>query len=188
MSHRPALFLDRDGIINDDSGYTHRIEEFVFRDGIFDLCEAGQSRGMALVVVTNQAGIGRGYYTEDDFRSLTEWMLARFAERGIHFTTVEHCPDHPTHGLGTYRRENPRRKPGPGMILDAAAAHRLDLARSVMVGDHAADMQAAAAAGVGTRILLAATPAEAAAAPPGTLVLPNGALRQAARLIAALPA
>lgn len=188
MTGRPALFLDRDGVINhDDAGYTHRIADFRFRDGIFDLCQAAQAREMALVVVTNQAGIGRGYYTEDDFQALTVWMLARFAEQGIRFTAVEHCPDHPQHGIGAYRRENPRRKPGPGMILDASAAHGLDAARSVMVGDRASDMQAALAAGVGTRILLAATPAEAAAAPPGTILLPDGALREAARILDALP-
>lgn len=187
MTLRPALFLDRDGVINhDDEGYTHTVAAFRFRDGIFDLCDAAQARGMALVVVTNQAGIGRGYYTEAEFQTLTAWMLARFAERGIRFAAVEHCPDHPQHGIGAYRRDTPRRKPGPGMILDASAAHGLDRARSVMVGDRASDMQAALAAGVGTRILLAATPAEAAAAPPGTILLPDGALREAARIIAAL--
>ena len=188
MTGRAALFLDRDGVINHDgAGYTHRIEEFVFRDGIFDLCTVAQACGMALVVVTNQAGIGRGYYTEADFQALTAWMLARFAEQDIRFAAVEHCPDHPVHGIGPYRRENPRRKPGPGMILDASAAHGLDPARSVMVGDRATDMHAALTAGVGTRILLAASPQEAAAAPAGTIVLPDGALREAARIIAALP-
>ncbi|MBL6457596.1 HAD family hydrolase [Belnapia sp. T6] len=187
MSGRPALFLDRDGVINHDAGYTHRIADFAFRDGIFDLCSAAQARGMALVVVTNQAGIGRGLYTEADFGVLTEWMLARFAERGIAITGVEHCPHHPAAGIGAYRRDCPRRKPGPGMILDASAAHGLDPARSVMVGDKASDMQAAQAAGIGTRILLTDAPEEAAAAPPGTLVLPDGALREAAAIVAALP-
>ncbi len=180
---RPALFLDRDGVINHDTGYTHRIEDFRFRDGIFDLCRTAQARGFALVVVTNQAGIGRGYYTPAQFETLTAWMLARFAEQGIRFTAVEHCPDHPTAGIGPYRRESPRRKPGPGMILDAAAAHGLDLPRSVMIGDRASDMQAAAAAGVGTRILLTSTPEEATATPPGTAVLPDGALEAALQVL-----
>jgi len=188
MTLRPALFLDRDGVINqDDEGHTHQVSAFRFRDGIFDLCDAAQARGMALVVVTNQAGIGRGYYTEADFQMLTTWMLARFAERGIRFTAVEHCSDHPQHGIGAFRRENPRRKPGPGMILDASLAHGLDPARSAMVGDRASDMQAALAAGIRTRILLAATSQEAAAAPPGTHLLPYDALRDAARIVAALP-
>lgn len=182
---RAALFLDRDGVINhDDAGYTHRIEDFRFRDGIFELCHAAQARDMALVVITNQAGIGRGYYTEADFHRLTQWMTEQFAAQGIHLTDVEYCPDHPQHGIGPYRRENPRRKPGGGMILDAAARHDLDPARSVMIGDRASDMQAAVAAGVATKILLAASPAEASAAPPGTIVLSDGALRAAAEIIA----
>ncbi|MCA3359143.1 MAG: HAD family hydrolase [Roseomonas sp.] len=187
MTGRPALFLDRDGIINHDgAGYTHKIEDFVFRDGIFNLCQMAQARGLALVVVTNQAGIGRGYYSEADFQSLTAWMLARFAEQDIHFTAVEYCPDHPEHGIGPYRRENPRRKPGPGMILDASARHGLDTASSVMIGDRASDMLAALAAGVGTRLLLT-NDAEAKSAPPGTIILPDGALAEAAEIILALP-
>jgi D-glycero-D-manno-heptose 1,7-bisphosphate phosphatase len=187
MTRRPALFLDRDGVINHDDGYTHRIEEFRFKDGIFELCARAQALGYALVVVTNQAGIGRGYYSEADFQRLTAWMLERFAERGIRFAGVEHCPDHPTHGLGAHRRENPRRKPGPGMLLDAAAAHGLDLARSAMIGDRVSDMQAALAAGVPTRILLCDDAAEVAAAPPGTHVLPEGALEAAAALLEPMP-
>jgi len=187
MKGRPALFLDRDGIINHDgAGYTHKIEDFVFRDGIFNLCRLAQALGMALVVVTNQAGIGRGYYSEADFQSLTAWMLARFAEHDIQFASVEHCPDHPVHGIGPYQRENPRRKPGPGMILDASARYGLDRENSVMIGDRVSDMLAALAAGVGTRILLAEG-AEAAAAPSGTIILPDGALAEAAEIILALP-
>jgi D-glycero-D-manno-heptose 1,7-bisphosphate phosphatase len=166
-----ALFLDRDGVINEDTGYVHRPDQFVFRDGIFDLCRAAQARGFALVVVTNQAGIGRGHYTEADFHALTAWMLDRFAAEGVRFTGVEFCPDHPVHGIGPYRRDNPRRKPGPGMILDACRAHGLDPAASVMLGDRATDMQAALAAGVGTRLLLPADAAETEAAPQGTVVL-----------------
>ncbi len=182
MSGRAALFLDRDGIVNLDTGYVHRPADFVFRPGIFALCAAAQARGLALVIVTNQAGIGRGYYTEAEFRALTAWMLARFAARGIGFDAVEHCPDHPTHGIGAYRRETPRRKPGPGMILDAAAALGLDPARSALLGDRATDMQAARAAGVATRLLLPADAAERAAAPEGTILL-----RELAAAIAYLP-
>lgn len=182
---RPALFLDRDGIINLDTGYVHRIEEFHFRAGIFELCATAQDLGFALVVVTNQAGIGRGYYTEADFHALTAWMLERFADRGIRFAGVEFCPDHPVHGIGPYRRENPRRKPGPGMILHACAAHGLDPARSTIIGDRATDMQAGLAAGLGRLILLPAEPIEAAVAPEGTVVLHDASLSAAIPLIEA---
>lgn len=184
MTGQPALFLDRDGVINHDGGYVHRIEDFQFRDGIFDLCAAAQARGYALVVVTNQAGIGRGYYTEDDFHQLTDWMLVRFRDHGIAFTGVEFCPDHPVHGIGRYRRDNPRRKPGPGMILDACARHGLDPALSLMLGDRATDMQAGQSAGVGTLLLLPASAAEVAGAPLGTVVLSSCGLRGAISYVA----
>lgn len=166
MSGRRALFLDRDGVVNEDLGYVHRIEDFHFRPGIFELCRAARTRGMALVVVTNQSGIGRGMYSEEDFAALTAWMCARFTAEGAPLDRVEHCPD-----VAPSRR----RKPGPGMILDAAAALGLDLAGSVMVGDRASDMAAAEAAGVGTRLLLPRDAAEALAPDFGTVIFPTDA-------------
>jgi D-glycero-D-manno-heptose 1,7-bisphosphate phosphatase len=91
MSGRQALFLDRDGIINEDRGYVYRVDDFAFMPGIFDLCRRAQSLGLALVVVTNQAGIGRGYYTEEDFHVLSQWMGDRFADQGINIDAVEFC-------------------------------------------------------------------------------------------------
>lgn len=149
-----ALFLDRDGVINADNRYVWRIEDFVFLPGIFELCSTGQRVGLVPVVVTNQAGIGRGYYTEQDFRILTEWMLAEFRARGIGIDHVYHCPYHPTEGLGEYRRESPDRKPNPGMILRAKADLHLDLSQSVLVGDKDSDIAAGHAAGVGYNIKL----------------------------------
>jgi D-glycero-D-manno-heptose 1,7-bisphosphate phosphatase len=151
---RRALFLDRDGVINVDSGYTHRIEDFVFVPGIFELAARGHALGMALVVVTNQAGIGRGLYTEDDFQHLTLWMRERFAERGSPLAAVYHCPFHPEAGVGAYRRESEFRKPNPGMLLQARSELGLDLARSAIVGDKPSDIEAGRRAGVGLRILL----------------------------------
>jgi D-glycero-D-manno-heptose 1,7-bisphosphate phosphatase len=170
---RRALFLDRDGIVNIDHGYVHRCDDVTFVDGIFALCRTAVARGLLPVIVTNQSGIGRGLYSEADFHRLMGWMRAEFARHGAPIHAVEFCPDHPEHGLGAYRRASPRRKPGPGMLLDAAAAHRLDLAASVMVGDKASDAEAAFRAGVGTRILVSTDAAEAARAPAGTLVLPS---------------
>ncbi len=149
---RRALFLDRDGVINHDSGYTSTIAQFSFIDGIFELAREAVRRGYLLIVVTNQAGIGRGFYTEQEFKVLTDWMCERFREQDAPITDVFHCPFHPEHGIGQYRRESEDRKPNPGMLLKAASKHGIDLARSAMVGDKETDMQAACNAGVPMRI------------------------------------
>ncbi|MBL6081551.1 HAD family hydrolase [Belnapia sp. T18] len=170
---RRALFLDRDGIVNIDHGYVHRPDQVAFVPGIFALCREAAARGLLLVVATNQSGIGRGLYTEDNFHALMRWMGERFDHEGAPLHAVEYCPDHPQHGIGRYRRETPRRKPGPGMLLDAASAHGIALGASLMLGDKASDMQAALAVGIGTRILASEDAAEVAKAPAGTLVLPS---------------
>lgn len=178
---RRALFLDRDGVINRDDGYVHRPEAFIFLPGIFELGAAARDAGLEIHVVTNQSGIGRGYYTEAEFAALSAWMCDRFAEQGVVIARVHHCPFHPQHGVGEYCLDSPRRKPAPGMILDAAAEHGLDLPGSVMVGDKATDMQAALAAGLGRRILLSTDPTEIAQAPAGSEAIAT--LAEAARLI-----
>ena len=149
-----ALFLDRDGVINADRHYVHRIEDFEFVPGIFELCSTAAELGYRLVVATNQAGIGRGLYTEADFQRLTEWMLDVFGQRGIRIARVYHCPDHPTAGIGVHRRDSFDRKPNPGMLLRAQADLGLDLRRSVFVGDKDSDMAAGRAAGVGQLVKL----------------------------------
>ncbi len=146
-----ALFLDRDGVINYDAGYTSSVENFRFIEGIFDLCRAAKRLGYLLIVVTNQAGIGRGYYSEQDFLTLTEWMRERFEAEGAPITDVFHCPYHPENGVGHYKRDSFDRKPNPGMLLRAAEKHGLDLGRSIMIGDKDSDMRAASKAGVGVR-------------------------------------
>jgi D-glycero-D-manno-heptose 1,7-bisphosphate phosphatase len=154
MAGQRALFLDRDGVINLDTGYLHRAEECVFVDGIFELAAAFAARGFRLVVATNQSGIGRGYYGEAEFAALMDWMRGEFARRGTEIAAVYHCPDHPTEGVGAYRRDNPWRKPAPGMMLAAARDLGLDLAASWAIGDKPSDIEAARAAGVGTILLL----------------------------------
>jgi D-glycero-D-manno-heptose 1,7-bisphosphate phosphatase len=149
-----ALFLDRDGVINVEKNYVWRIEDFEFTPGIFDLCAIAQRNGLVPIVVTNQAGIGRGYYTERDFQRLTEWMLDRFTEQGIRIGRVYHCPFHPAEGIGAYRCESYDRKPNPGMILRAKAEFQLDLSASVLVGDKESDIAAGRAAGVGYNLKL----------------------------------
>ena len=159
-----ALFLDRDGVINVDRNYVHRVEDFEFVPGIFDLCAAAAERGFLIVVVTNQAGIGRGLYTEADFQRLTSWMVGTFRQRGIDIARVYHCPYHPTAGVGEYRRESFDRKPNPGMLLKARDELNLDLAASVLIGDKDSDIAAGLAAGVGHLLKLVPGAAATAAA------------------------
>lgn len=159
-----AFFLDRDGVINVDRGYVWRIGEFEFLPGIFSLCRTAQDVGLVPIVVTNQAGIGRGYYSEHEFQMLTEWMLTEFCARGIRIGHVYHCPYHPEAGLGEYRRESFDRKPNPGMILRAKEDFGLDLPRSVLVGDKDSDVAAGRAAGVGFNIKLGHEPQAGSAA------------------------
>ncbi len=154
---RPALFLDRDGVINREIGYLYRREEVQWVEGIFALSRAAVDMGYRLVVVTNQAGIARGFYTTEDFLFLMDWMREQFAAQGAPLAAVYHCPYHPEHGLGEWRREHEDRKPGPGMLLHAAQDLHLDLRRSVMVGDRCSDIEAAQAAGVGQAFLLQGT-------------------------------
>ena len=151
---RPALLLDRDGVINIEKDYVYQISDFEFVDGIFDLCQQASDSGMAIVVVTNQAGIGRGYYTESQFWALSDWMCDRFSEQGITIDALYFCPYHPKHGVGAYRCESYDRKPNPGMILRAQADLALDLEHSILVGDKVSDISAARAAGVGLTVIL----------------------------------
>lgn len=149
-----ALFLDRDGVVNVDHGYVHTIERFDFVEGIFELCRAAVRRGHLPVVVTNQAGIGRGYYGEAEFETLTRWMRERFEAQGAPIAAVYHCPYHPEHGVGAYRVDSFDRKPQPGMLLRARDELGVALEASMMVGDTASDMLAARRAGVPVRCLL----------------------------------
>ncbi|MBK9393167.1 MAG: HAD family hydrolase [Uliginosibacterium sp.] len=150
---RKALFLDRDGVINHDPGYVHRADQVEFIDGIFELCRAAVARDYLIIIITNQAGIGRGFYTEAQFHSLMDWMRARFAAEGAPLTEVYFCPSHPEHGIGEYRIDSPERKPNPGMILNAQQAFTLDLAASLLIGDKPGDCEAGARASVGVRLL-----------------------------------
>ena len=154
MVTRAAVFLDRDGVINRERGYVHLIEEFHFIDGVFAACRNISKAGYRLIIITNQAGIARGHYTEDDYLCLTEWMLNEFRKHGIRIDGVYHCPHHPVYGVGEYHRDCDCRKPAPGMILRAAREHSLDLGRSILVGDKATDIEAGRAAGLACCVLV----------------------------------
>lgn len=139
-----ALFLDRDGTINIEKNYLFKIEDFEFREGIFDLAKAYFDRGYLIFVVTNQSGIARGLYSEEDFRVLTYWMTAQFMQNGAEIAKVYHCPHHPE-----YTGACVCRKPEPGLILKAIQEFKLNPGISVLIGDSDRDIEAGKRAGIG---------------------------------------
>ncbi|MFT5162600.1 MAG: D-glycero-D-manno-heptose 1,7-bisphosphate phosphatase [Alteromonadaceae bacterium] len=149
-----AVFLDRDGVINTDHAYVHKIEQFEFIDGVFDACRHFINKGYLLVVVTNQSGIGRGYYTEQDFAVLTDWMKQQFTNQNITINSVYFCPHHPKNALPEYLQQCDCRKPQPGMLQQAINDFDIDVSNSIMIGDKVSDMQAAKAAGVSRKVLV----------------------------------
>lgn len=149
-----ALFLDRDGVINVDAGYVHLPEQVIFLDGIFDLCRAARAKDYRIIIITNQAGIGRGLYTEAQFHDLMHWMGGRFKAEGAAWDAYYFCPHHPEHGIGVYRIVCECRKPKPGMLLRAQSEWAIDMANSIFIGDKPHDMEAGHAAGVGKLHLL----------------------------------
>lgn len=151
----PALFLDRDGIINIDYGHVGTRDRFRFTDNIFSLVIAANALGYLVVVVTNQAGIGRGLYTLGEFKKLSDWMCQKCEDNGAKIDAVYFSPFHPTAGQGSYLLDEGTRKPKPGMIFEAVLDLNINLEKSVMVGDQISDMQAAINAGIPDNFLLA---------------------------------
>ena len=149
-----AVFLDRAGVINVDRGYIYRSEDFEFVEGIFDACKLFAALGYRLIVVTNQSGIGRGFYSEQDFWKLTDWMKGQFDFHGISLDAVYFCPHHPQQGQGAYKKRCCCRKPEPGMLLQGIAEFGLEPEGCVMFGDKASDLEAAQAAGIGRKVLI----------------------------------
>ncbi|MCQ4103472.1 D-glycero-beta-D-manno-heptose 1,7-bisphosphate 7-phosphatase [Erwinia persicina] len=150
----PAIFLDRDGTINVDHGYVFESDNFEFIDGVIDALRELKEMGFALVLVTNQSGIARGMFTEDQFMHLTEWMDWSLADREVDLDGIYFCPHHPDAIVEAFRQSCDCRKPQPGMLLTARQDLNIDMAASYMVGDKIEDMQAALAAGVGKKVLV----------------------------------
>ncbi len=150
---RPALFLDRDGVINEEVGYVSCSKQIRFVSGIASLIRTANAADWPVIVVTNQAGIGRGLYTEAEFQTVMETMQEELAGAGCRIDAVYFSPFHPEHGLGVYRRDSECRKPRPGMLLKAAEEHNLDLRRSYRIGDRLSDMEAGMGAKVGSLFL-----------------------------------
>jgi D-glycero-D-manno-heptose 1,7-bisphosphate phosphatase len=144
---RRAVFLDRDGTINEEREYLHRVEEFAFIPGVPEAIRHLKEAGFLVIVVTNQSGIGRGYYDEAALCALHRHLDAELVRSGTAIDAYYFCPHHPRHAEGEYLRECSCRKPLPGMLLQAAEDFGLDLTTSYMIGDKMADVEAGLAAG-----------------------------------------
>jgi D-glycero-D-manno-heptose 1,7-bisphosphate phosphatase len=144
-----TIFLDRDGVINKDNKYIYKLDDFEFMTGIFDSCIYFQSLGFKLVIVTNQSGIARGYFNDNQYQELTNWMISQFDEKNINLLDILHCPHGPKSQCNC-------RKPKPGMFLNAQIKYNIDMQNSWMIGDSERDIIAANSAGITNTILLSA--------------------------------
>ncbi|MCB9097651.1 MAG: D-glycero-beta-D-manno-heptose 1,7-bisphosphate 7-phosphatase [Arcobacter sp.] len=144
---KKVIFLDRDGVINHDYGYVHEIEKFEFVDGVFDACKYFISLGYEIIIITNQSGIGRGYYTQGDFLNLTDWMINEFNKNGVEILKVYFCPHSPT-------QECDCRKPKIGMITQSLNDFSIDLQNSWLIGDKTSDIETAINANIPNKILI----------------------------------
>jgi D-glycero-D-manno-heptose 1,7-bisphosphate phosphatase len=148
-----ALFLDRDGVINYDSGYTHKIHGFTFKQDVFSFVKEFYDKGYLIFIITNQSGIARGYYTIDQFNQLTAHIHSVFKENNINITKTYFSPYH-IHGvIPEFTRHSACRKPGSGMIFQAKQEYNIDLSQSVLIGDQETDIQAGKNAGINHNFL-----------------------------------
>jgi len=142
-----TIFLDRDGVINKEKNYLYKIKEFEFIDGVFRACQYFKELNYKIIVITNQSGISRNYYTENDFKSLNSWMITQFKKNDIDILDVFHCPHGPKSNCTC-------RKPKPGMLIKAQIKYNIDMENSWMIGDHEVDIIAANNAGICNTVLV----------------------------------
>lgn len=149
MNNEPkkVVFIDRDGVINQEVGYLHQIKNFVFIDKVFNSCLDFISKGYHIIIITNQSGIGRGMYLDQDFLNLNKWMLSEFKKKGVDILDVFYCPHTPEDNCQC-------RKPKPGMFFQAQKKHQINMANSWMIGDKENDISAALAANIQQTILV----------------------------------
>ena len=145
-----ALFLDRDGTINVDTGYVYKVSDFQFIEGVIDFCRLAQKKGYKIIVITNQSGIARGYFSEKEYQEITKYMCDEFKKQGVVITDVFHCPE----------LSGPDRKPEPGLFLKAEKKYNLNMKKCISIGDKERDIQAALTAGIGRNYLLNSIPTE----------------------------
>jgi D-glycero-D-manno-heptose 1,7-bisphosphate phosphatase len=145
---RPAVFFDRDGVLNEDDGYVFEVNKLRWIEGAREAVRAANDAGYLVFVVTNQSGVARGIYEESDIEALHKWMADDLAKIGARIDAFEYCPYHPEAVVERYRQVSQRRKPAPGMINDLLERFSVDVSRSILIGDKAIDLEAARAAGV----------------------------------------
>ncbi|SNZ02845.1 D-glycero-D-manno-heptose 1,7-bisphosphate phosphatase [Persephonella hydrogeniphila] len=143
-----AVFLDRDGVINEDYGFVHRIEDFFIYPEVFPALKKLQEAGFKLLIVTNQSGIAVGYYTEEDFKKVTDYMLSVFKKEGIKIDKVYYCPHHPEGVVPEYTIKCDCRKPESGMIRQGIKEFNIDPSKSFLIGDKENDIKAAHKEGI----------------------------------------
>ncbi len=134
-----AIFLDRDGTINVEKNYLYKIEDFEFLPGVIEALKKLQNAGYLLIIITNQSGIGRGYYTEADFQKLNDWMITTLKKQGVIITDVYYCPHLPDAQVEIYRKNCDCRKPKLGMYKQAIIDHDIVLSESYAIGDKMRD-------------------------------------------------
>ena len=143
-----AVFFDRDGTLNEEVHYLHKIEDFKWIEGAIDAIKYCNDNGYLAIVITNQSGVARGYYPESDIMKLYDWMNDDLAKHGAHLDGIYYCPHHPTGTVKEYAIECDCRKPKPGMLFKAQKDHNIDLRSSYLIGDSARDVECAKATGV----------------------------------------